>query len=59
LLLDRGVHRRSTAYDLAAAAERVRATAYPGADEFAADHILHPPSEAEMQAVFDRAASGG
>ena len=43
-----------TPYDLADAAARIRATAYPGAEAFAADHVLRPPSEEAMLAVFER-----
>ena len=39
-------------YDLASAADRVRATQYPQADEFARQSILKPPSEEEMARVF-------
>jgi hypothetical protein len=48
LLLEREVQLRHTTYDLTAAAEQVRATHYPQADEFAARYILDPPPEAEM-----------
>src|SRR5579872_1132692 len=48
LLLGPGIEPRRTRYDLARAAERIRATAYPGAEEFAARHVLAPPSEREM-----------
>ena len=52
LLLGPGIHPRHTPYDLAAAAERIRATAYPQAEEFAARNVLRPPSEAEMLAAY-------
>ncbi len=55
LLLGPGVRPRHTAYDLEAAAARVRATTYPQAEEFAARSVLRPPSEAEMLEVFARA----
>jgi putative phosphoesterase len=49
LLLERsGPVFMHTPYDLEAAAARIRMTAYPGAEAFAADHVLHPPSEAAM-----------
>ncbi len=51
LILGPGVELRHTAYDLDAAAARVRATAYPQAREFA-ESILHPPSEQAMLDVF-------
>ncbi len=48
LLLGPGVELRRTSYDLERAAERVRATSYPQAREFADNDILHPRSEREM-----------
>jgi predicted phosphodiesterase len=48
LLLADEVHLQHTAYDLASAAERVRATGYPQAEEFATRSILEPPAEDEM-----------
>jgi predicted phosphodiesterase len=54
LLLGTDVELRHTSYDLAAAAERVRQTNYPHADEFAATSILTPPSEAQMLDAFTR-----
>jgi len=56
LLLGRDVELRHTTYALEAAAERIRASAYPQAREFAERNVLHPPSEAEMLEVFSRAA---
>ena len=55
LLLGHDVELRTTTYALEAAAERIRATAYPQAREFAERNVLHPPSEAEMLDVFSRA----
>jgi predicted phosphodiesterase len=52
LWIDGDVQLRHTDYDLSRAAERVRATNYPGADEFAARHILNPPAAAEMLQAF-------
>ena len=46
---------RHTPYDLPAAAERIRATSYPEAEEFASRNVLSPRSEAEMLALFGRA----
>ena len=48
LLLGPGVELRRTSYDLERAAERVRATTYPQASEFANNDLLHPRSEREM-----------
>ena len=54
LLLDGdGPHLRRTPYDLEAAAARIRATAYPGAEAFAANHVLAPPGEGQMIAAFE------
>jgi predicted phosphodiesterase len=58
LMLGPGVEPRHTAYDLAAAAERVRATRYPMAEEFASGNVLAPPSIAERLAAFSRAELG-
>jgi diadenosine tetraphosphatase ApaH/serine/threonine PP2A family protein phosphatase len=55
LLLGPGVELRHTPYDLGKAAERIRATDYPQAEEFAAQNILQPPSEADMLQIFGRA----
>ena len=43
LLLGPEVQLHYTPYDLAAAADRVRATSYPQAEEFASRNILNPP----------------
>ncbi len=57
LSLGPGVELRRTAYDLAKAAKRIRATRYPQADEFASRNILQPPSEHEMPELLARAES--
>jgi diadenosine tetraphosphatase ApaH/serine/threonine PP2A family protein phosphatase len=54
LLLGLDVQLRHTPYDLAKAAERIRATTYPQAQEFAARNVLEPPSQGEMLEVFGR-----
>jgi predicted phosphodiesterase len=54
LLLGPDVQLRHTPYDLEAAAARVRDTAYPEAEEFAARYVLRPPSEKEMLEIFSR-----
>ena len=48
LMLGAGLDLRHTRYDLAAAAARIRGSAYPQAQEFAERHILQPSSEEEM-----------
>jgi predicted phosphodiesterase len=55
LLLAPDVQLRHTGYDLARAADRVRSSTYPQAEDFAARNILHPPSEKETLAAFTRA----
>jgi predicted phosphodiesterase len=55
ILLGPGVHLRRTTYDLDEAAERVRATTYPQAQDFAAQGVLRPPSEAETLEVLSQA----
>ena len=52
LLLGPGVELQHTPYDLAKAAERIRGTEYPQAQEFAANNVLRPPSEREMLERF-------
>jgi predicted phosphodiesterase len=52
LLLGSTVEPRRTAYDLDAAAVRIRSTPYPQADEFAANNVLRPPAEEQMLAAF-------
>lgn len=55
LLLGPDVQFRHTSYDLAKAGERIRATSYPQAQEFAAHNVLQPPSEKEMLEAFSKA----
>ena len=52
MVLGPGLEFRHTNYDLQRAAERVRASGYPGAEEFAAKSILQPPSEEDMLKVY-------
>lgn len=59
LLLGPDVELRRTEYDLAEAANRIRATDYPQAEEFAANNVLEPPSEEEMLAVLEGGRGGG
>src|SRR5687767_6097450 len=54
LLLGPGVELRRTEYDLAGAAERIRASRYPQADQFATSNVLQPPSEAAMLEMFSK-----
>ena len=54
LLLGPNIQFHRTAYDLAKAAERIRATNYPQAQGFAARNILQPPSEREMIEAFGK-----
>ena len=42
-------------FHLARAAERVRATRYPHAEQFAEHNVLHPPSEQTMLDAFAKA----
>ena len=55
LLLGPDVQLRHTNYDLAKTAERIRATSYPQAQEFADHNVLQPPSEKEMLGAFSKA----
>jgi len=58
LLLGPGVQLRRTPYDLAKAAERIRDTSYPQAEDFAAGNVLQPPSEEKMLEMLTRAGLG-
>ena len=55
LLLEPDLQFRHTRYDLARAADQIRNTAYPQAEDFAWRNVLHPPSEEEALAAFARA----
>ena len=55
LLLGPAVELRHTNYDLEDAAARIRASAYPQAEEFAEKSILHPPSAEPMLEAFTKA----
>jgi hypothetical protein len=55
LLLGPDVRFRRTAYDLTKAAERVRATNFPQAQEFAAHSVLQPPTEEATLEALARA----
>jgi diadenosine tetraphosphatase ApaH/serine/threonine PP2A family protein phosphatase len=54
LLLGPNVQLRHTTYDLPKAAERIRATSYPQAQDFAASNVLGPSSEKEMLEAFSK-----
>lgn len=54
LMLGPDVQLRHTPYDLDAAAARIRATAYPQAEAFAAQHVLQPPTEDTMLDALGR-----
>lgn len=55
VLLGPDIQLRRTSYDLANAAQRIRASKYPQAEHFAASNVLQPPSEKEMLDAFARA----
>ncbi|HEY7354547.1 MAG TPA: metallophosphoesterase family protein [Terriglobales bacterium] len=55
LLIGDDVELCRTTYDLEKAADAIRNTNYPQADEFAARNILHPPSEEEMLKLLSQA----
>jgi putative phosphoesterase len=52
-LLGRGVELRRTDYDLDGAADRIRATGWPAAEEFIAENLLVVPTRAEAHAAFE------
>lgn len=53
LLLGPEIEFHRTEYDLKMAARRIRQTRYPEAQEFAANHVLLPPTEEKMLAAFN------
>ncbi|HZF11415.1 MAG TPA: metallophosphoesterase family protein [Thermoanaerobaculia bacterium] len=58
LLLGPDVELRHTPYDLPKAAERIRATKYPHAEDFAAKNVLEPPAERETLEAFAKVSLG-
>ena len=55
LLLGPDVQLRHTPYDLVKAADRIRHTTCPQAEDLAVRYVLHPPSEEETLAAFSKA----
>lgn len=56
LLLGPDIRFQRNSYDLTNAAERIRATTYPNAADFAANNVLKPPAEAQVLAQFGNTA---
>jgi predicted phosphodiesterase len=54
LILGPDVDLRHTDYDLDAAADSIRRSGYPGADEFAEKYVLHPPTAAEILQIYGK-----
>jgi putative phosphoesterase len=55
-LLGPDVELRRTEYDLERAAAAIRASGFPGANEFADEHVLHPAGADEATEQFERMA---
>jgi predicted phosphodiesterase len=55
LLLEPYVQLRHTLFSATKAAERIRKTRYPQAQDFAAQYVLRPPSEEKMLEAFSHA----
>lgn len=55
LLIGPDIQLRHTSYDLVRAADRIRHTAYPQAEDFAARAVLNPRSERDVLEVFAKA----
>jgi predicted phosphodiesterase len=55
LLLGPDVQLRHTAYDFAKDSERILASSYPQAEDFADHNVLQPPSEKQMFEAFSKA----
>ena len=58
LLLGPGMAFQRTLYDLETAAQQIRVSGFPGAEAFARDNVLHPPSGAEATKFFESLAAG-
>jgi diadenosine tetraphosphatase ApaH/serine/threonine PP2A family protein phosphatase len=56
LLGPQGYEFRWTSYDVGAAAQQIRASGYPQAQEFAAENVLAIPSAAQATELFERLA---
>jgi putative phosphoesterase len=54
LLVGPEVELRHTSYELTKAAETIRRTDYPEAEEYATRYVLQPPSETQMLEAFSR-----
>jgi predicted phosphodiesterase len=52
LILGPELELRHTLYDLDAAAEQIRRSGYPAAEEFATRYVLHPPSTDDMLRLY-------
>jgi hypothetical protein len=48
---------RRTPYDFERAADQIRASGYPGAEEFVRENVLASPSAAETTAIFETMAA--
>lgn len=57
LLLGPDVVLQRTSYDLEQAAEQVRSSGYPQAQDFADENVLKPPMQAEAIELFERMAA--
>lgn len=55
LLLGPEIQLRRTAYDFRTAAERIRNTDYPLAEELSVRYVLNPPTEAETLELYAQA----
>lgn len=56
LLGPEGYEFRWTSYNMEAAAQEIRASGYPQAQEFAEENVLKVPTAAEATAIFERMA---
>jgi diadenosine tetraphosphatase ApaH/serine/threonine PP2A family protein phosphatase len=59
LLLGPEVSFQRTPYDVGRAADQIRASGLPGADEFARENVLTSPPASEATAIFERMATEG
>jgi len=59
LLLGPTVTFKRTRYDLQSTAQQIRASGFPGAEEFAQENILNSPSASDATAFFEEVAARG
>ena len=59
LVLGPAVSFQRTPYDVESAADQIRASGLPGAEEFARENVLNSPPASEATAIFEQMATEG